>query len=90
MRYPILPAGAFTAAFLVLIPALWHWRAGNVPTLSLIAWLFTLNVVYGANSLAWSDNVWDKAPVWCDICGCFISRATRLVPEPRLSLQPRN
>ena len=68
MRYPILPAGAFTAAFLVLVPAFWHWRAGNVPTLSLIAWLFTLNLIYGANSLVWSDNIWDKAPVWCDVC----------------------
>ena len=71
MRYPILPVGAFIAAFLVLIPAFWHWRAGNVPTVSLIVWLFTLNVVYGANSLAWSNNVWDKAPIWCNICGCL-------------------
>jgi len=79
MRYPILPAGAFLAAFLVLIPACWLWRTRNVPTLSLIVWLFILNVVYGANSLVWSDNVRDKAPVWCDICECLVSRAMGLV-----------
>ena len=89
MRYPILPAGAFFAAFLVLIPACWLWRTRNVPTLSLIVWLFTLNVVYGANSLVWSDNVRDKAPVWCDICECLFSRATGPVLKLR-SLQPPN
>ena len=68
MRYPILPIGAFIAAFLVLIPAFWLWRAGNVPTLSLIVWLFTLNIIYGVNSLLWSDSIWDKTPIWCDIC----------------------
>ena len=90
MRYPILPAGAFLAAFLVLIPACWHWRTRNVPTLSLIVWLFTLNVVYGANSLVWSDNVRDKAPVWCDICECTVSRATGHVLKHRSPPQPPN
>ena len=78
MRYPIFPVGAFIGVFLVLIPALWHWRARNVPTVSLIMWLFTLNVVYGVNSLIWSDNIRDKAPMWCNICGCLVSKATRL------------
>lgn len=75
MRYPILPVGAFVAAFLVLVTAFWHWRARNVPTLSLIFWLFILNVIYGVNSLAWSSDVRDKAPLWCDICELFVSRS---------------
>lgn len=76
MRYPALPAGAFIAAFLVVIPASWLWRAGHIPTLSLIAWLFTLNIVYGTNSLLWSDNVQDRAPIWCDICERLVLKAT--------------
>ena len=79
MRYPILPVGAFLAAFLILIPVFWHWRARNIPTLSLIAWLFILNVAYGVNSLVWSNDVWDKAPLWCDICEHLVSRAMCLV-----------
>jgi pheromone a factor receptor len=75
MRYSILPVAAFIAAFLVLVPAFWHWRARNVPTLSLIVWLFTLNVICGVNSLVWSDNVLDKAPVWCDICEQTVPKA---------------
>ena len=90
MRYPILPAGAFLAAFLVLIPACWLWRTRNVPTLSLIVWLFILNVVFGANSLVWSDNVRDKAPIWCDICECLVSKATGLMLKLRSRPQPPN
>jgi hypothetical protein len=85
MRYPILPIGALTAAALVLLPAFWHWRARNIPTLSLIVWLFAVNVIYGANSLAWSDNVWDKAPVWCDICAFLVLGVT---PVPKLVVRP--
>ena len=89
MRYPIFPAGAFIAAFLVLVPAFWHWRARNVPTVSLIVWLFILNVVCGANSLAWSDDIRDKAPVWCNICEFFARKATRLT-HPNFVPQPLN
>jgi len=70
MQYPALPAGAFIAAFLILIPAFQHppTRQSEIPRFSLIVWLFITNVIYGVNSLAWSDNVQNKAPVWCDIC----------------------
>ena len=74
MRYPILPACAFIGVFLALITAFWNWRAGRTPTLSLIAWLFTMNVAYGANNLVWSDDVQDRAPIWCDICEYIVLR----------------
>lgn len=62
-----LPIGAFIAATLVLIPLPWHWRARNVPTLSIIAWLFISNVIYGTNAIIWAGNVNVVVPVWCDI-----------------------
>jgi len=71
MHYPVLPASAFIAAFLILIPAFWHWPARHIPTLSLIVWLFATNIIYGVDSLAWSGDVRNKAPVWCDICECL-------------------
>ena len=82
MRYPALPAGAFIAAFLILIPASWLWRAGHIPTLSLIAWLFTLNIVYGANSLVWSDDAIDRVPIGCDICEYFVLKVMDSIPNP--------
>jgi pheromone a factor receptor len=66
-----LPVGAFIAAFAVLIPLPWHWRARNVPTLSLIAWLFASNIIIGINAIIWAGNVNIVVPVWCDIGKCY-------------------
>ncbi|TFY61868.1 hypothetical protein EVG20_g6898 [Dentipellis fragilis] len=62
-----LPVGAFLAAVAVLIPIPWHWRARNVPTLSIIAWLFVSNFIYGINTSIWAGNARILVPVWCDI-----------------------
>lgn len=61
---------SFLAAVLVLIPLPTHWRARNVPTVSLILWLFALNVAHGVNVIVWWDNVQLKLLVWCDIGSC--------------------
>ncbi|KAI0053492.1 fungal pheromone STE3G-protein-coupled receptor [Auriscalpium vulgare] len=62
-----LPIAAFIAAFVVLIPIPWHWRARQVSTLSIIIWLFLSNIIYAVNAIIWSDNVRVVMPVWCDI-----------------------
>nr|AYF56465.1 pheromone receptor [Coriolopsis trogii] len=67
MAYPILPVTAFIGAVLVLIPLPSHWRARNYATVSLVAWLFLLDVIYGVNSTIWNDNVRIRFLVWCDI-----------------------
>ena len=68
MRNPSLPVAAFLAAFLVIIPLPWHWRARNIGTLAIMVWLFIMNIVYGVNTIVWAGNVHDPTPVWCDIC----------------------
>lgn len=67
MQHPELPLFAFLTAILVLIPVPWHWRARNVATLAIIAWLFVVDVIFGVNSLVWAGNVNNPIPVWCDI-----------------------
>ncbi|KAJ7732969.1 Rcb2.42 [Mycena metata] len=62
-----LPIAAFIASFIVLIPLPWHWRVRNVPTLSLIAWLFISNMTYAINVVIWAGNIEVVAKVWCDI-----------------------
>lgn len=62
-----LYAPAFVAAALVLVPLPGHWRARNIPTLSIISWLFILNVSYGVNAVVWAGNTDLVLPVWCDI-----------------------
>ena len=69
MYYPQLPVGAFIAAALVLFPLPSYWRSKNVATLSLILWLFLMNLIYGLNSLVWADNASPRWLVWCDISG---------------------
>lgn len=58
---------AFLAAALVLVPLPGHWRARNVPMLSMIIWLCVINITYGVNAIAWYNNVERKLLTWCDI-----------------------
>ncbi|KAI0350984.1 STE3-domain-containing protein [Trametes cingulata] len=67
MRYPEFPVGAFLAAILVLIPLPAHWRSRNIATVSIIIWLFALDIIYGVNTIVWDGNVRKHLLVWCDI-----------------------
>ncbi|KAF9007126.1 Rcb2.42 [Cyathus striatus] len=81
-----LPVGAFIAAFLVLVPLPWHWRARNVPTLSIIIWLFFCNLSSAINTIIWAGNVKIVAPVWCDIVTKLQIGATMALPACCLCL----
>ena len=65
------PVGAVLAAILVLVPSPAHWRARNVAAISLITWIFLMNVIYTINSLGWSSNSLPQFLIWCDISTCF-------------------
>ncbi|KAF7373136.1 Pheromone receptor [Mycena sanguinolenta] len=84
--FPALATSAFIASALVLVPLPWHWRARNVATLSIIAWLFVLNVSYAVNALIWAGNVNIVVPVWCDIVTKIKIGATVALPSACLSL----
>ncbi|KAG8740711.1 hypothetical protein FRC10_003961 [Ceratobasidium sp. 414] len=62
-----LPIVSFISTVLVLIPLPWHWKARNVATLAIIAWLSLINFTRGVNAIIWSNTVVVKYPVWCDI-----------------------
>ncbi|KAF9477438.1 fungal pheromone STE3G-protein-coupled receptor [Pholiota conissans] len=81
-----LPIASFIAAAIVLVPLPWHWRARNVPTLSIIAWLFLSNVIYGVNAIIWANNVRIVVPVWCDITTKLQIGATISLPACCLCL----
>ncbi|KAF7312800.1 Fungal pheromone STE3G-protein-coupled receptor [Mycena kentingensis (nom. inval.)] len=85
-----LPAVPFVGAALVLVTLPHHWRAGNLATLSIIAWLTVLELTYGVNAVIWAGNTRVVAEVWCDIAtkikigadmalpGCCLCMAKRL------------
>ncbi|KAJ7881509.1 pheromone receptor Rcb2 B43 [Mycena olivaceomarginata] len=65
--YPELAPIAFIAAFSLFLALPWHLRAGNVATLSIIAWLFVTNLFFAVDALIWAGNVDMVALVYCDI-----------------------
>ncbi|RPD76936.1 STE3-domain-containing protein [Lentinus tigrinus ALCF2SS1-7] len=71
---------SFLAAVLVLVPLPGHWRARNIPTLSLIAWLSFLNVAHGVNVIEWYDNTDIKLKIWCDIISKLVIGANMAIP----------
>ncbi|KAF5309260.1 hypothetical protein D9619_012750 [Psilocybe cf. subviscida] len=75
---------AFLSALSVLLPLPWHWRNGNVATLSIIAWLFVINIVYGVNAAVWANDVITRVPVWCDITTKLIIGSTTALPAAGL------
>ncbi|CAL1697581.1 unnamed protein product [Somion occarium] len=80
------PAGTILAAILVLIPLPSHWRARNVATLSLIGWLFVMNLIYAVNSFVWSDNSQPRLLVWCDITTKLMIGASSAIPAAALCI----
>ncbi|KAJ6483439.1 GPCR fungal pheromone mating factor [Mycena sanguinolenta] len=81
-----MPIGAFLACALLLVPLPWHWRMRNIPTLSMIAWLFMSNFTHGINAIIWSGHIHDVAPIWCDIVTKSHTGATAAGPATCLSL----
>ncbi|KAK7046036.1 hypothetical protein VNI00_007031 [Paramarasmius palmivorus] len=79
MRPELAPV-AFVAAASVLLPLPSHWKAKNTATLSIIAWLFIINVIYGVDAVVWAQNVDIVIPVWCDITTKLIIGANIALP----------
>ena len=69
--YSELPAPAFIAAVLVLIPLPRQIRARNIASIAMILWFFEHCLVSGINAIMWAGNVRDSAPVWCEISKTF-------------------
>lgn len=67
MMHPEFAPIALLSALSLLLPLPWHWRAGNVATLSIIAWLFISNIIFAVDAFIWGDNIDIVVPVWCDI-----------------------
>ncbi|KAG2133641.1 GPCR fungal pheromone mating factor [Suillus bovinus] len=84
--HPEFTPVSFLAALSLLLPLPSQWRARNVATLSIIAWLFILNFVYGIDAIIWSNNVNIVVPVWCDITSKIIIGSTFALPAACLCI----
>ena len=66
--YPLYPIMCCICFFLVLIPLPWHLQAWNTGTCMYMIWTAIALLNQFVNSIVWSDNAINWAPVWCDIC----------------------
>lgn len=67
--YPLVPIANFLACVLVVIP-LAHMltRPWNTGVYFFALWTLLSSLSTAINTLVWSNDVKDRAPIWCDIC----------------------
>ncbi|KAF8331992.1 GPCR fungal pheromone mating factor [Cantharellus anzutake] len=58
---------SYIAAVLVLMPFQSHWRARNIATIALMAWLFIVNLLQGTGTIIWANTARIVAPIYCDV-----------------------
>ncbi|EIW84608.1 STE3-like pheromone receptor [Coniophora puteana RWD-64-598 SS2] len=80
---------AFIGFACVTVPLPWHMESWNVGTCMYMIWtgLACLNLFI--NSVVWSHDVLDKAPVWCDISTRFMIGSAVAIPAASLCINRR-
>ena len=84
-EYPAYPILALIAAVLVVVPFPWHLQAWNSGTCLFMIWTSLGCLNYAVNAIVWRADVFDRAPVWCDICKLSQSSSTYLILNAVLS-----
>ena len=82
-------AFSFITLLLVLIPLPWHLEAWNTGTILYMGWTALSLLNYFINSVVWSDNTVNWAPVWCDISSKIIVGAAIGIPCASLCINRR-
>lgn len=83
--FPFFPIMAGLGFLLALVPLPWHLEAWNSGTCYYMMWTALACLNQFVNSIVWSDDAVNRAPIWCDICE--FPRTSRLFPL-YLSLMP--
>ena len=66
--FPLVPIANFIGCILVLISlSRGMFRNWNVGACSFAFWTLLLNLNTGVDTIVWSNNANNVAPVWCDI-----------------------
>ncbi|KAI0334179.1 fungal pheromone STE3G-protein-coupled receptor [Cubamyces sp. BRFM 1775] len=87
--YPAFPILAIFGAVVVLIPLPWHCQAWNAGTCLFMIWTSIACLNLAINSIVWSDNALNPAPVWCDISSRIVVAIGVALPAASLCIQRR-
>lgn len=68
ITYPLFPIFSFIGFVLSLIPLSWHLQAWNSGTCYYMMWAAISCLNQFINSVVWSDDALNRAPIWCEIC----------------------
>ena len=77
--YPLAPIINFLSAILALLPLFTNQLYSGTQNIAVVAfaiWTSVECVTTGINSIIWSDNVNNLAPIWCDISMSSNSQAS--------------
>jgi pheromone a factor receptor len=91
MSYPnwVFSLFSFIGFALVCIPFPWHFEAWNTGTCLYMAWTGIACLVQFINSVVWSKNAINYAPVWCDITSRLIVGTAVAIPAASLCITRR-
>ncbi|KAI0776712.1 pheromone A receptor-domain-containing protein [Trametes elegans] len=87
--YPAFPVLAILGAVVALVPLPWHFQAWNAGTCLFMIWTSIACLNLAINSIVWSNNVLNTAPVWCDISSRIVVAAGVALPAASLCIQRR-
>ncbi|KIY44839.1 pheromone receptor [Fistulina hepatica ATCC 64428] len=77
---------SFLGMLLVCIPLPWHLHAGNTGTVMYIFWAAISCLNAFVNSVVWTGNAINHAPVWCDISSRLIIAESVAIPAASLAI----
>jgi len=91
MAYPnyIFSTFAFVGLLLASIPLPWHLEAWNTGTCLYMAWTAVGCLNQFINSIVWSGNAINWAPIWCDISSRIIIGLNVAIPACSLAINRR-
>ncbi|KIK58801.1 hypothetical protein GYMLUDRAFT_170654 [Collybiopsis luxurians FD-317 M1] len=91
LTYPnwVFSMFAFIGFFISVIPLPWHLEAWNTGTCLFMVWTGLACLNQFINSIIWTGNVIDSAPVWCDISTRFILGSAVGIPAASLVINRR-
>nr|AIX99561.1 pheromone receptor [Agrocybe salicacicola] len=87
--YPLFPTFAFLGFVVSLIPLPWHIQAWNSGTCAFMLWTAISCLTGFVNSIVWSGNLRNPAPVWCDISSKIIIGVSVGIPAAILCISRR-
>ncbi|KAH8984399.1 pheromone A receptor-domain-containing protein [Lactarius deliciosus] len=84
-----LPTFSFLSVALLVSVLPGHVNFNNIPSVTIISWLFFCNLIHGVNSVLWSGNQAVHLPPWCDISSVVLLGAMVALPGAFLCVSRR-